>query len=165
MFHQKIIRILQSTFFYQLQPKTLHINQQHNFAEIQTCSKSYLSSFPDHDVVIVTISDAQDVSSYTVASAGQCELLYRLIKFVPGDIKGHRNEEAEHERVVFLQCFHTSLIFPISACITQTQPWSRVSSVTEHMKCSKRSSCGWLTPDRHILSQPRRAEGSLCFLY
>lgn len=158
MFHQKIIRILQSTFFYQLQPKTLHINQQHNFAEIQTCSKSHLSSFPDHDVVIVTISNAQDVSSYTVASAGQCELLYRLIKFVPGDIKGHRNEEAERERVVFLQCFHTSLIFPISACITQTRPWSRVSSATERMTCSKRSSCGWLT-------QPRHAEGSLCFLY
>lgn len=47
----------------------------------------YLSSFPDHDIVVMTISDAQDVSSYTVASTGQRELLYCLIKFVSGDRK------------------------------------------------------------------------------
>lgn len=55
--------------------------------EIQTHSAPHLSSFSDHDIVIVTISNAQDISSYTVASTGQCELLYCLIQFVPGDIK------------------------------------------------------------------------------
>lgn len=47
----------------------------------------YLSSFPDHDIVIVTISNPQDVGSYTVASTGQCELFYCFIKFFPGDKK------------------------------------------------------------------------------
>lgn len=48
-------------------------------------TSQYLSSFPDHDIVVVTISNAQDVSSYTVASAGQRELFYGLIEFVPGE--------------------------------------------------------------------------------
>ncbi len=55
--------------------------------------KSHLSSFPDHDIVVVTISNAQDISSYTVASAGQRELFYCLIKFVPGDKKKKRSEK------------------------------------------------------------------------
>lgn len=59
----------------------------------------YLSSFPDHDIVIVTIANAQDISSYTVASTGQRELFYCLIKFVPGDKRKRKSEkkEAKHE--------------------------------------------------------------------
>lgn len=48
---------------------------------------SYLSGFPDHDVVIVTIPDAQDVSSYTVASTGQRKFLYCLFKCAPSNNK------------------------------------------------------------------------------
>lgn len=68
----------------------------------------YLSSFPDHDIVIVTISNAQDVSSYTVASAGQRELFYCWIKFVPGDKKDQTNKQVKHEWVLFLQYIYTT---------------------------------------------------------
>lgn len=62
----------------------------------------YLSSFPDHDIVIVTIADAQDISSYTVASTGQRELLYCLIKFVPGDKKKEKWREGSKVWVGFV---------------------------------------------------------------
>lgn len=64
----------------------------------------YLPSFPDHDIVVVTISDAQDVSSYTVAGARQRELFYCLIEFVPGErLYKNTNKEVTYEWL----CFHS----------------------------------------------------------
>lgn len=73
-------------------------------------SRPHLSGFPDHDIVIVTISNSQDISGYTVASTWQRELFYCLIKFAPVDRKVQRNREAMHEWVLFLQYIYTSAI-------------------------------------------------------
>lgn len=59
----------------------------------------YLSGFPDHDVVIVTISDSQDISSYTVASAGQRKFLYCFFKFAPSN--NNTRERLSHKWFTF----------------------------------------------------------------
>lgn len=66
----------------------LHIINRQWYNDVQAdcvCGEPDLSSFPDHDIVIVAISNAQHIGSYTVASTGQRELLYCLFKFVPGE--------------------------------------------------------------------------------
>lgn len=65
----------------------------------------YLSSFPDHDIVIMTISDAQDVSSYTVAGTGQRELFYCLIEFVSGEGWYEKQHEQQHESDAWVVLF------------------------------------------------------------
>lgn len=62
----------------------------------------YLSGFPDHNVVVVTISDAQDVSSYTVASTGQREFLYCFFEFAPGDNE-NRQKKVRQEWFFFFK--------------------------------------------------------------
>lgn len=67
--------------------------------EVTLDQHQYLPSFPDHDIVIVTISDAQDVSSYTVAGAWQRELFNCLVEFVPGD-RLHKQQQGSDAWVV-----------------------------------------------------------------
>lgn len=73
----------------------------------------YLSSFPDHDIVIVTITNAQNISSYTVASTGQRELLYCLIQFVPADKNSQTNKEVKHEWLVVSQEVYAPFVFAV----------------------------------------------------
>ena len=75
-------------------------------------SKPHLSSFPDHDIVIVTISDAQDVSSYTVASTGQRELFYGFIKFVPVTKRVRETRETNLTTVQTHSSFSHEVDFP-----------------------------------------------------
>lgn len=65
----------------------------------------YLSGFPDHDVVIVTISDSQDISSYTVASAGQRKFLYCFFKFAPSN---NNTRERLSQKWFTFKCTHRS---------------------------------------------------------
>ena len=46
---------------------------------------SDLSSAADHDVVTVTVSDAQNIGGYTVACTGQSELLNGLFQSITVD--------------------------------------------------------------------------------
>lgn len=73
----------------------------------------YLSSFPDHNIVIVTITNAQNISSYTVASAGQRELLYCLIQFVPADKKSDKQGSK-----AWVGCVLTGSLCPFCFCCT-----------------------------------------------
>ena len=59
--------------------------RRHKVCRSTLTGGSYLSRFPDHDVVVVTIPDPQDVRGYTVASAGQRELLDGLFQLMPAD--------------------------------------------------------------------------------
>lgn len=44
---------------------------------------SYLTRFPDHDVVTMPVPYSQNVCGYTVACTGQREFLNGLIQFIP----------------------------------------------------------------------------------
>lgn len=83
----------------------------------------YLPSFPDHDIVVVTISDAQDVSSYTVAGAWQRELFYCLIEFVPGERLYEKTTRKWHmSGCVFMALINQTSWKPTNTP-TQSQSW------------------------------------------
>lgn len=82
----------------------------------------YLPSFPDHDIVVVTISDAQDVSSYTVAGAGQRKLFYCLIEFVSGERRYEKQPGSGTCGSVFIALINHATWNPTNTP-TQPQGW------------------------------------------
>jgi hypothetical protein len=61
--------------------------QRHDFnnteAFARPCSTAYLASFFYHDVVTMSVTNPEDIRSYTVASTGQGELLNCSIQVIP----------------------------------------------------------------------------------
>lgn len=50
-------------------------------------ARAYLTRFPDHDIVTVTVPYSQNICGYTVACAGEGEFLNGLIQFFPEKYK------------------------------------------------------------------------------
>lgn len=59
------------------------LSRAHQRQHPRALGSTHLASFFDHDVVTVSVTNSEDIRSYTVASTGQSELLNGSVQVIP----------------------------------------------------------------------------------